>query len=111
MTKLKAYSKVNLILKVFPQQKHATKHKIHSLFCLNKSLYDDVYIEENNKTNITFKRNNKKIKISKCQIPIAIEYLTKLLKRKINLNIVIHKRIPIMSGLGGSATDVAAIIS
>jgi 4-diphosphocytidyl-2-C-methyl-D-erythritol kinase len=27
------------------------------------------------------------------------------------LNIVIHKRIPIMSGLGGSATDVAAIIS
>jgi 4-diphosphocytidyl-2-C-methyl-D-erythritol kinase len=110
MDKLKAYSKVNLILKVFPQEKHEIKHKIHSLFCLYKPLYDDVLIEEANKNLIVFKQEGKVLKIDKTKTILAIEYLSKLLKRSINLRIIINKRIPVMSGLGGSATDIAVII-
>jgi 4-diphosphocytidyl-2C-methyl-D-erythritol kinase len=110
MERLKAYSKVNLILKVFPKLKNESKHRIHSLFCLYQSLYDDIQIEESTTTRIVFIRYNKKINIDSTKILLAIDYLSKLLKRTIFLNIIINKKIPVMAGLGGSATDVATII-
>jgi 4-diphosphocytidyl-2C-methyl-D-erythritol kinase len=110
MNKLKAYSKVNLILKVFPKSKKESKHKIHSLFCLHRQLYDEIGIKEDKTNHIIFKKNNKVIDIDKTKILLAIDYLSKLLNRTIHLNIVIDKKIPVMAGLGGSATDVATII-
>jgi 4-diphosphocytidyl-2C-methyl-D-erythritol kinase len=110
MDKLFAYSKVNFILKVYPKFEQETKHKIHSLFCLYKRLFDEIYIEESNKTTITFKNNTNKIKIDKTKMESVIKFLSNKLKRELALKIIIVKNIPIMSGLGGSATDLAAII-
>jgi 4-diphosphocytidyl-2C-methyl-D-erythritol kinase len=111
MTKLKAYAKVNLILKVFPKQKHESKHKIKSLFCLYKPLYDEISIEESTNTNIVYKQNNRSLNLDKTKMFLAIKYLSKLLKKEIHLNIKINKNIPLMSGLGGSATNVASIMN
>jgi 4-diphosphocytidyl-2C-methyl-D-erythritol kinase len=40
----------------------------------------------------------------------VIKFLSNKLKRELAFKIIITKNIPIMSGLGGSATDLAAII-
>jgi 4-diphosphocytidyl-2-C-methyl-D-erythritol kinase len=111
MTKLKAYAKVNLILKVFPKQKYESKHKIISLFCLYKPLYDEICVEESKKTNIVYKQNNRSLNLDKTKMFFAVKYLSELLKKEIHLNIKIQKNIPLMSGLGGSATNVAAVMN
>jgi 4-diphosphocytidyl-2C-methyl-D-erythritol kinase len=108
---MKAYAKVNFILKVFPKTPQETKHKIKSWFCLYPKLYDQVLIRNASKTTIECKYDNQNISINQKPILLVIEYLAKLAKCKINLHIIIHKNIPPMSGLGGSATDIACIIN
>ncbi|MDR0674890.1 MAG: hypothetical protein LBF36_01320 [Mycoplasmataceae bacterium] len=107
---MRAFAKVNLILKVLPKKKQEIKHRIKSLFCLYPKLYDEIYIKENNTTTISFKYQNKPIQIDKSKMLLAIQYCAKLLNRKLNLQIVVQKKIPIMSGLGGSATDIACVM-
>jgi 4-diphosphocytidyl-2-C-methyl-D-erythritol kinase len=110
MATLKAYSKVNLILKVFPKQGSLPKHKIQSLMVLDKTIYDQITIIPSDRTTITYYLNNSIIKMRDCTVAKTISYLQKIYKTKLNYQISIYKKIPLMSGLGGSATDAASII-
>ncbi|GHU27033.1 hypothetical protein FACS1894152_2950 [Bacilli bacterium] len=110
MATLKAYGKINLVLKVFPRRQKDAKHKIHSLMILDKTLYDQISITPSETFSITYYNNNKTISINNCVITKSIAYLQNILKTKLCYQIVVYKQIPFMSGLGGSATDAASII-
>ncbi|GHU33613.1 hypothetical protein FACS1894166_09480 [Bacilli bacterium] len=110
MATLKAYSKVNLVLKVFPRGQKEIKHKIHSLMILDKTLYDQITITPSETFSINYYNNNKIISISNCAITKSIIYLQKILKTQLCYQIAVYKQIPLMSGLGGSATDAASVV-
>jgi 4-diphosphocytidyl-2C-methyl-D-erythritol kinase len=107
---MKAYSKVNLILIVYPKTQFNLKHKIHSLFCLYKPLYDEITIEVAQNTTITCEFNHHECAIDTTSTLQALKFLSNKIHKPIYLSIHIKKHIPIMSGLGGSSTDVAAIM-
>jgi 4-diphosphocytidyl-2-C-methyl-D-erythritol kinase len=108
---MKAYSKVNLILKVWPKTKGDVKHRIHSVFCLYKHLYDEITIKIAPQTTVTCEFHQQECKIDKTTTLRAIKFLSNKVNEPIHLDIHIIKNIPIMSGLGGSSTDVAAIMN
>jgi 4-diphosphocytidyl-2-C-methyl-D-erythritol kinase len=108
--KLKAYAKVNLVLKVAPLVATQTKHQIKSLVAIYKHIYDEIFITSNVKNQVQYLVNDKKIKICNDIVQKAISYLQTKFKIKQCYNIEIIKHIPIQSGLGGSATDGARVI-
>jgi 4-diphosphocytidyl-2C-methyl-D-erythritol kinase len=61
--RLKAYAKINLILKVFPKEEGDTKHKVNSLIAIYKHIYDEIFIEHSNKLEVRYFVNNTQIKI------------------------------------------------
>jgi 4-diphosphocytidyl-2C-methyl-D-erythritol kinase len=73
-------------------------------------LYDEVTITPAAQTIITCEFNNKECEIDKTTTTKAIKFLSNKIKKTIHLAIHIKKHIPLMSGLGGSSTDVATIM-
>lgn len=109
--KIKAYSKITLVLQIYKKQKHEIKHKINGVFALYKKMYDEINIKifkNKQEDKIRYYLNNKFIKIQNCSIKKMLVFLRQ--KKQIPyLEITINKKIPICSGLGGSAVDAGAI--
>jgi 4-diphosphocytidyl-2-C-methyl-D-erythritol kinase len=108
---LKAYSKLTLSLKVYKKTKNENKHRIEGVFGLYKKIYDEITItpSTSDQDEINYFYKNKPIKITNCNVKKTLNYLRN------NFNIpfykcMIYKNIPIGSGIGGSATDCAAVI-
>jgi 4-diphosphocytidyl-2-C-methyl-D-erythritol kinase len=109
-TNKKAYSKINLILKVYRSLRQETKHRILGLFCLHKEIYDEIDIKPSKKLLIKYFVNNKNVIIDNCSIKNSITYMKNKHGIDTNLNIRVQKNIPLMSGIGGSASDAAYVI-
>lgn len=109
--RIKAYAKVNFGLKVY-KGKIQSKHKIDSIFILYKKLYNTISIKKS-KT-LSIKYSYKKVRHPKYEERIifdALIYLRDKYGWDIDYKIVINKRIPLGSGLGGSSSDAAAVIN
>ena len=108
--KIKAYAKVNLCLKIF-KGRIESKHKLDSIFCIYKKLYDTIKITKNNQPVIYYKQHGKLINIGEDLIAKTLSYLQSKYGWDINYKIVVKKRIPFGAGLGGGSSDAAAIIN
>ena len=102
-------AKVNLFLQVLGKYEDGY-HNIRSVMC-GISLYDEIFIEENNKLDISFygefghqvKNNN-------------IENLFNFLKKENLINtksysIRVQKNIPVGAGLGGGSSNIATVLN
>jgi len=108
---MKAYSKINLVLKVYKKNKNESKHRIDSFFMLDKKHYDKIKIKSSDHNLISFfDKNKNEIKINNESISKVLVYLNSKFKLNSYYQIRIYKKIPFMSGMGGSATDTATII-
>lgn len=108
--KLKAYAKVNLCLKVYKGVVEA-KHRIDSIMCLYKRLYDTIYIKKSSELFVLYKENGRDICLSDCIVAKSLKYLHTHFNIDINYKIKIIKRIPFGGGLGGGSSDAAAVIN
>ncbi len=109
---LQSFSKINLSLNVFKRLKKKRFHEIDSYFCLI-SLSDTIRIKRINtkKDQIQFKGAFSNL-ISRTNNSI-IDTLNILRKKKIIYNfysILIEKKIPVFSGLGGGTSNSASLI-
>lgn len=107
---IKAYSKINLGLEVDTTNfSYTNKHKIKSLFCLYKDLYDEIDISISDKNHDLIIYEN--ININDCLVQKTLNYLRSknLIKNFFSINI--KKQIPLNSGLGGGSSDAASIIN
>lgn len=108
--RIKAYAKVNLCLKVYKKDE-TKKHKIDSIFYLYKKLHDSIIIHKHHTLSIVYIYKGKIIRIDDCLIKKALMYLNNKYNFDINYRIIIKKRIPFGSGLGGGSSDAAAIFN
>ncbi len=107
---IKSYPKVNLILKIYPKTKQEQKHKIKSLFVLDKSLHDLISIKPSKKDIVVYKYKNKNLMLKDCLIIKSLEYLNNKFKLTKHYFIQVEKCIGLMSGLGGGSSNAAAVI-
>lgn len=107
---IKAYSKVNLVLKVYKKKQTEKKHKIKGLFILDKTFYDEINITESKKLSISYYFNSKKIVLKDCLVKKVLFYLKNKFHISTDYSIKINKKINIMSGLGGGSSDAASVI-
>lgn len=108
--KIKAYSKINLCLKVY-KGLYDSKHQLDSVVMLYKKLYDVIYIKKSDSLYISYDENGKNMNISDCLIKKALNYLHHKYNIDINYNIKVVKKIPFGSGLGGGSSDAASVIN
>ncbi len=109
MELIKSYAKVNLCLLV--GNKKNNLHKVKSIFCLAKDLYDEIEIEPSDKTVIKYlTKDNKEIKIDNCIIKKTLCFLEQEFNVKEQYKITVKKNIPLGSGLGGGSSNAATII-
>lgn len=105
MTILKAPAKINLFLKIKGKDSSGY-HKIETVFLRTDKIYDLIKIEKAEKFSLICpsisERENTVYK--------AIKLLEKESGKKLNYKIEIKKNIPIKSGLGGGASDAAAVL-
>lgn len=107
--KIKAFAKVNLILKVIGKLDNG----YHNLQMLNGkiNLYDEITINKNNinKDILIFK--NSKLDGYKDNLVLkCISVLKDMYNIKDTFDIIIYKNIPVGAGLGGGSVDAASII-
>lgn len=89
------------------------KHKLESVFILNKKIFDIVKILPSKKESITyFDSYDKKIYFSDDAVKKAlIWFKTRFPTFSTNFEITIVKKIPVGSGLGGESTDIATVLN
>lgn len=107
--KLKAYAKVNLILKVLGKLDNG----YHNLQMLNTKIdiFDEINIEKSNMEFDELYFKNANLNSEKDNLVLKCLKLVKdIYKIKDNFKITITKNIPIGAGLGGGSSDAATII-
>lgn len=107
--KLKAYAKINVSLNIIKKRQDS----YHELDMVNLplKLYDTVCIKKlPNTTNTTVKVNSKE-QIKNNIVLKTIETLRKKYKFTDQFEIVIKKKVPISSGLGGGSANAAATLN
>lgn len=107
--KLRAYAKVNLILKVLGKKENG----YHLLQMLNGKIdiYDEIEITKNSFQYDTLKYKNSTLDETKDDL--VLKCMNKIKQRyniKDNFNVVITKNIPIGAGLGGGSSDAACVV-
>ncbi len=107
---IKSYPKVNLILKVYKRKKTEIKHRIKSLFVLDKSIFDVINIKKSKIFSIKYFLGSKSIQIKNCLIKKSLNYLSEKFGIDVNYEIVVNKSVNLMSGLGGGSSNAANII-
>ena len=109
---LKSYSKINIFLNVLKKKKNF--HIINS-FVVQTDLKDDIFIKEitnGKKDIILFKGLKQKLISSNTTIHKILNSMRKEKKlKKIFFKIIINKKIPIGSGLGGSSSNCTAVFN
>ena len=108
--KIKAYAKINLCLKVFKKD-NESKHQIDSVLLLYKKLFDTIKIKKNKTFSISYFYRKQKIEVENCLVTKTINYLKEKFQLDCNYKIIIKKKIPFGSGLGGGSSDAASIIN
>lgn len=106
--KLKAYAKVNLILKVINKEENG----YHNLQMINTliNIYDEIEIKPNNLTKDTLSFKNTHLTSKDDLVLKVLLEFKKMYGIKECFDIAITKYIPIGAGLGGGSSDVACII-
>ena len=110
--KEKAYAKLNLSFKIVEKLPNKY-HSIQSHVTFLPELFDTLYIKKSIKNNISIVGPQAKFLITSggdTIIKKSITKISKLVKKKISLNITLDKNIPLNSGLGGGSADAAAAI-
>lgn len=107
--RIKSYAKVNLFLKVYPKKENELLHDIFSFFQLYTKLFDWIKIKESDENEIIYLKNSKTIWIDDCIIHKLLVFLKTNFKIEKKYKIIINKKIPIGSGLGGSSSNAAAV--
>ncbi len=107
--KIKAYAKVNIFLKIVGHDGYY--HLIKSRFMKVRNLYDTIEIKEAEKFDIKgdincVLRDNS---VFKAYVELTKAY-PQIKKWFIGKEIIIHKKIPEMAGLGGGSSDAAAFL-
>lgn len=89
------------------------KHKLESVFILNKKIFDLVKILPSKKQSVIyFDSQHKKINFSDDAVKKALIWFeAKFPNLSTNFKIIIIKKIPIGSGLGGESTDIATVLN
>lgn len=108
----KAFSKVNLVLKIFKKDIDHKKHKVDAVTMIYKKIYDKIKINKSTNFSVIYLNQAKqKINIENCSITRTINWLKKTFNQ-INLNykITVIKNIPIGSGLGGESSDAGYVL-
>jgi len=107
--KIKAYAKVNIFLKIVGHDGYY--HLIKSRFMKVKNLYDEIEIKEAEKFDIKGNINCvlRDNSVFKAYVELTRAY-PEIKKWFIGKEIIIHKNIPEMAGLGGGSSDAAAFL-
>ena len=110
---IKSFCKINLSLRVLNKMSNGLHNIQSNVFLLN--LYDEINIKKINKNKdvIIFKGRFKKfINSYKNSVKDTITLLRKknIIKKNLNYEIAIDKKIPVFSGLGGGSSNSAFII-
>ena len=108
---LKSFSKINLSLNVINKLKKAGLHDIQTYFCLI-NLFDKINIKKIRGQKDTIKFKGKFSKNVKKNNSI-LDTLTILREKNVISNyysVIIDKKIPVFSGLGGGTSNAACLI-
>jgi 4-diphosphocytidyl-2-C-methyl-D-erythritol kinase len=105
--RVKSYAKVNLILKVGPK-----KEKLHDLFSVVAKirLHDILDIKIIEKDEVIVETTNAKIKQNDNLVYKAIMLLKQKTKFIKGVKVIIQKKIPLQSGLGGGSSNAATTL-
>lgn len=108
----KAFSKVNLVLKVFKKQNGDIKHRIDAITMIYKKIFDKINIKKSSTFSVTYLDQAKnKIEIENCSITRTISWIKNTFNNiNTNYKITVIKNIPIGSGLGGESTDAGYVL-
>lgn len=109
--KLKAPAKINLTLEVVRKLPNGY-HELRTVMAKIERIFDEISISfYPDRTNIVIKSQAKKIPLDGNNIcyKAAEKYFTKI-KKRVGLEIVIRKKIPVGAGLGGGSSDGAAVL-
>lgn len=107
---IKAYAKVNLILKVVG----LNNNNYHLLQMLNAriNIYDEIEIQKNDVGIDQLEFTNCDLDARKDTLVLEVlRYFKAYFQIQQNFKIIIHKHIPIGAGLGGGSCDVGAILT
>ena len=102
---IKSFAKINLGLKVLNKRLDEF-HNIDSIF-IEINLYDKISFFKSSCFELKYKNSDSPINKSDNTITHAYELLSKKYKFKNHYKIILDKRIPLSSGLGGGSSNAA----
>ncbi len=104
---MKAPAKINFGLNIISKREDGY-HNIETIFYPVKDLYDEICFSRSNK--FEFSCSDKNLESEGNLIVKAKNILEADSKKKLNVKIELHKKIPLGAGLGGGSSDAAATL-
>ncbi len=108
---MKAYAKINLGLTIYKNMFREQKHKIRSIFILDKTYYDELkFAPSDDCLEVIYYIDNRRMMINDDIVLKSLLHINKKYQLPINYHIRIDKHIPLGAGLGGGSSDAACAI-
>ena len=110
--KFKSFAKINLFLNVGKKFNKTGLHNIQSLVCLI-NLFDEIKIYKSKKDKIKFTgKFSDNVSLKKNTITDTLSLLRKrgIIDHNTKYNILVKKKIPVFSGLGGGSSNAAFLV-
>lgn len=108
--KKNAIAKINLGLEVL-NKRADNYHNLNTVFYSLHNLYDEIIFERNDDEKVNIQSNIPELDGKDNLIYTAIRKIERKVKKKIGLNIILTKNIPMGAGLGGGSSDAACTIN